>query len=210
MPYCTVLYCTVLYCTVLYCTVLYCTVLSLLQEAALARMRAQQAAFMQCTDDTMDTDGSEDESAAAAAAGAGVPGQAAGQARQQQQEQQKSGYDTAEELAALASAAAGLLPEEAYAQQQQQQQQQSVSVVSCGLQELSGECVVCRAADSSKGPLAMLAFVQVRICSFEEGPPSPTGGRRRPPPVGAGEGGYNGATITLTSAVWCTGRAIDS
>jgi hypothetical protein len=74
----------------------------------------------------------------------------------------------------LAAAAAGCLPAEVLSQEQQQQQQggvaaassSSVSVVCCGLQEMSGECVVCRGADSSKGPLALLAFVQVRLtCS---------------------------------------------
>lgn len=149
-----------------------------LQEAALARVKAQQeAAFVQFADDSMDTDEEEEQTAAAAADPAAGSQAGAQQVKggqiQQQQQQQQSDRSASQELAALAAAAAGCLPADMQCPGQQQQQggvaASSVSVVSCGLQEVSGECVVCRAADSSKGPLALLAFVQVRLLLCDGG-----------------------------------------
>jgi hypothetical protein len=121
-------------------------------------LKAQQAAFMQFADDSsMDTDSEAEQQQQPAAAAAGDG--------QQQQVQQQTQRSASQELAAVAAAAAGLVPADVL-QQQQQQQQETVCVpaVRCSLGEVLGECVVCRAADNSKGPLALLAFAQVGLC----------------------------------------------
>ena len=153
----------------MFTAVVYIHVCACLQEAALARLKAQQAAFMQFADDSsMDTDSEAEQQQPAAAAAAATTTTSTRDGQEQQVQQQQTQRSASQELAAIAAAAAGLVPAEALQQQQQQQQQDvCVHAVRCSLGEVSGECVVCRAADNSKGPLALLAFAQV--CMWRAG-----------------------------------------
>ncbi|KAF6261884.1 hypothetical protein COO60DRAFT_713064 [Scenedesmus sp. NREL 46B-D3] len=143
------------------------------QAAALAKLRAQQAAFLQAAD-AMDTDGDssgsgEEAGQAAAAAddrrGAAAGGQGGVTAR-----------NRAAEAAAAAAAAAAALHGPATEQQQPHLAQPysaaaaaaaavpggvAQPVVLGRLAQLPGECVVCRGQGAPRGALAWLAHMQV-------------------------------------------------